>query len=266
MHVYLSPHLDDAALSCGGMIHRQRQRGEAVLVVTAGTAAPAPGQPLSELAQDIHSKMGNPADLIAVRRAEDEAAMERLGARFVHLGWQDAIYRGRPESNVWYYPTMGSLFGSVLHDEEREVPAVLAVVVQEMVEGGRPTRVYAPLGVGGHVDHVLAHRAAWQLYALGWPVAFYEDVPYAEPGFPHPLDEENESTIESVVDSLDETLDPELHPLDEADLEARIQSVLAYGSQVPMLYGSDEDAAARIQTFACRFDGRQPAERLWVPA
>ena len=31
--VYLSPHLDDAALSCGGRIYQERQAGLSVLVL-----------------------------------------------------------------------------------------------------------------------------------------------------------------------------------------------------------------------------------------
>ena len=37
-HVYLSPHLDDAVLSCGGAIHRAGAAGEAVLVITVFAA------------------------------------------------------------------------------------------------------------------------------------------------------------------------------------------------------------------------------------
>ncbi len=36
-HIYLSPHLDDVALSCGGRIVKQRSKGENVLVVTVFT-------------------------------------------------------------------------------------------------------------------------------------------------------------------------------------------------------------------------------------
>ena len=54
-HVYLSPHLDDAVLSCGGMIHRQAQAGERVVVVTVCAGDPPPG-PLSDFARSLHER------------------------------------------------------------------------------------------------------------------------------------------------------------------------------------------------------------------
>ena len=57
-HIYLSPHLDDAALSCGGGIAAQRAAGERVLVVTFCTGAPAPDMQFSDLAQEFHRKWG----------------------------------------------------------------------------------------------------------------------------------------------------------------------------------------------------------------
>ena len=40
-------------------------------------------------------------------------------------------------------------------------------------------RVYAPLGIGSHVDHQLVFNAAASLADAGWEVWLYEDIPYA---------------------------------------------------------------------------------------
>src|ERR671924_35132 len=53
-HVYLSPHLDDAALSCGGAIARHSSAGARVLVVTICTALPSPEGPFSSFAEEQH--------------------------------------------------------------------------------------------------------------------------------------------------------------------------------------------------------------------
>ena len=42
----------------------------------------------------------------------------------------------------------------------------------------RASRVYAPAGIGGHVDHVLARRYAQQLLGRGMPVSLYAELPY----------------------------------------------------------------------------------------
>ena len=82
-HVYLSPHYDDAALSCGGSIHQQVQAGELVLVITICAAPPETNEPFSPYAQAMHRVWGDPLDVVATRQAEDQAAnnpdIKRLG-------------------------------------------------------------------------------------------------------------------------------------------------------------------------------------------
>ncbi len=53
-HVYLSPHLDDAALSCGGAIARHVAAGQRVLVVTICSAVPKARGSINPLADEFH--------------------------------------------------------------------------------------------------------------------------------------------------------------------------------------------------------------------
>src|SRR4249919_2584335 len=93
-HIYLSPHLDDAALSCGGAIARHANAGARVLVVTLCTAAPPPAGPFSRFAQDHYLMWGLAPELaMAEREREDDLALERLDADTYRAGLLDAIYR-----------------------------------------------------------------------------------------------------------------------------------------------------------------------------
>jgi LmbE family N-acetylglucosaminyl deacetylase len=47
-HVFISPHPDDAALSCGGLIAGLRELGQAVTIVSVYSGGPREGEPLSE--------------------------------------------------------------------------------------------------------------------------------------------------------------------------------------------------------------------------
>src|SRR5687767_377383 len=97
-HVYLSPHLDDAALSCGGAIARHSMAGARVLVVTICTAAPPPEGPFSSFAEGQHRKWQlSPAEAMSTRLHEDSLAMEHLAADSMWVGMSDAIYR-RPDA------------------------------------------------------------------------------------------------------------------------------------------------------------------------
>ena len=56
MHwIFLSPHYDDAALSCGGIIWEAVRRGAQVSIWTVCAATPPTGQ-LSPFAEELHAR------------------------------------------------------------------------------------------------------------------------------------------------------------------------------------------------------------------
>src|SRR5262249_20208859 len=147
-HIFLSPHLDDAALSCGGVIARHSAMGVRVLVVTVCTAS-SPG-PFSPFAQALHSRWNlDPARAVSARLYEDDLAMERLGADYYQVGQLDAIYR-LPEA----YASEETLFGIPAPDDPL-LPA-LRQLISALRNRVPRAMFYAPLGVGNHVDHQLA--------------------------------------------------------------------------------------------------------------
>lgn len=105
-----------------------------------------------------------------LRRAEDEAACRLMGASVLHGGLLDAPFR-----SAAYRDLAGICFARDRREaaDQRRTTAL----VRRIVDAARPRRVYAPLGVGEHVDHRLTHNAACGLRDVDlW---FYEDRPYA---------------------------------------------------------------------------------------
>ena len=82
--IYISPHFDDAVLSCGGLIWEQTQKGNPVEIWTV-CAGDAPPGPLSLLALDCHRQWGieSAAELVAARRLENQEAAALVGAETV---------------------------------------------------------------------------------------------------------------------------------------------------------------------------------------
>jgi LmbE family N-acetylglucosaminyl deacetylase len=251
-HIILSPHLDDAALSVGGTIARLTVVGEAVLVVNICSGSPPLGGPFSSFAALQHTRWKLPADeAVALRRAEDAAALAILGADSLQLDLLDAIYR-MPEA----YIDDETLFGAVAPDDplaELARPSVEAIVA-----GSPAARVYAPLGVGNHVDHQAVYAVAAELAGAGVPVLYYEDFPYAArqgslaarlsaPGAPRGL--------APVVTEI------------AGELERKIIAVAAYESQLGTLFGDGERMAQMVAAYAAAV-AEAPgayAERLWAP-
>jgi LmbE family N-acetylglucosaminyl deacetylase len=144
--VYVSPHVDDAVLSCTGRILWERERGLKVLVLA--------------LFEDTES--------------ESPAAFARLGVDYVAAGLPPAVRRRPSETS----------FRALAFDprpEDEDWRHRTARLLNDLVPWVRPRHVYAPLGVGGHIDHRLVHEAALQAYAdkPGRNVFFYEERPEA---------------------------------------------------------------------------------------
>lgn len=246
-HVYLSPHLDDVVFSVGGIIHRQAQAGERVSVVTVCAGDPPPG-PLSFFAQSLHTRWETPTEAVAVRRAEDQAALNLLGAEVVHLTVPDCIYRTRPATGEHLYTSEAALFGE-LNPAEQPLAERIAQELAAMVHEHEPAQVYAPLGIGRHVDHQLTRQAAEQ---LGRSLVYMEDYPYA--------------AWYSEADAwggLARALTPVWTTFHEADLEAQCRAVLAYRSQFSSFWADEGQMRADLRRFAERVGQGALAVRLW---
>jgi len=249
-HIYLSPHLDDAVLSCGGVIHRQVVGGDSVLVLTVLTGEAA--ATVSDFALLQHTYWGNPRRPMTLRRAEDVAALTVLGAEWYHLGYLDAVYRlGDGE---WLYADLEALFGAVKPGDPMALAqAALVAQLAGFVAAPEPATVYAPLAVGGHVDHRIVHGAARRLAERGYRVAFYEEYPYAgQPG-----------SVEAAGVS---GWRPELLRLDAADVAAWVQAIGYYRSQLGVLFRGGEAMPTLVWTFAStRSADGALAGRIWWP-
>ncbi len=172
-HLFLSPHYDDIPLSAGATVRLLADHGRAPETLVVFGSEPDRAHPLSAFAEAMHAGWGLSAnEVIASRQAEEAAAAAVLGAQTRVLPFRDAIYRGD------YYLSNDDLFGSPAA-EVASLPAAIAASLDLAGSPDATTRIYAPLGVGRHVDHQIVHLAGQELAGRGWDVWFYEDIPYA---------------------------------------------------------------------------------------
>jgi LmbE family N-acetylglucosaminyl deacetylase len=344
-HIFISPHPDDAALSCGGLIASLRELGQAVTIVSVysagGDADPAEPTrtssgfgtktlwPLTEafdrgnVAPDhpddaVPAWLADPgrldatqerantqarqfwqraswtrsanvtnvateerpiadslpgqgtlarsdlagADDIAIRRAEDERFAVFMEVSLVDLGLPDASFRG--------YAGDDQLLGAPRDDDE----APVALLRREILRL-EPQQVYFPLGIGGHVDHVLCRDVALALLAepRGWVmptpdlagiVSFYEDFPYAWWDDFH-----GQADMPAAMTGLPLGTALEARYADISDvLHRKAAGVAVYGTQVPRLFGDEQRMFDDVAGYARRVAfaggvGTGSAERYW---
>jgi LmbE family N-acetylglucosaminyl deacetylase len=249
MHIFLSPHLDDIALSCGGCVKRLTNSGREVVIATLCAANAPSSQPLSAAARRVHAEWQLGDQPYIARRAEDETACATLGAKAIHLSLLDAIYRFDDDGQPLYTT---EFIGVPPHprDLARQTPA-LARAVRGLLANAPRALVYAPLGVGGHVDHQLT-RAAVEEVVPAARLRYYEDFPYAawtssrmKP--PYTLDKKTAG------------LRPRRLRLSKPEVEARLNAIACYGSQLPALFGSVGAMPDSVRQYISCVQG----ERYW---
>ena len=246
-HIYLSPHLDDAVLSCGGRIWQQTRAGESVAVVTVFGGVPPTDRSLSAYARELHARWRQPAEAVGERRREDREALALLGAEAVHWRYRDCIYRTTP-GGEYAYTSEAALWGSI-HPSEIDLIQELLDRIGALSPMGE-SALYAPLAVGGHVDHRIVRKAAER---WGQALTCYEDFPYAaEPGM-----------TEAALSG--ERWTAELVCLSSEALEAKIAAIARYGSQISTFWGGRAEMAASVRAFAESTGTVAPAERYWRP-
>jgi len=270
-NVFVSPHPDDAALSCGGLIAGLRARGEPVAIVSV-FSGPGPLDRLTPFQRmalgfgpdekwpsgdsGADARVPTPAEVMAVRRAEDQAFARFVGASISFVNLPDGVFRG--------YEGDGSLTGKSRSDDVPPVEELRAALAEL-----RPERLYLPLSVGGHVDHRQTRRAAIALLAEpGSPYVdralFYEDFPYSlTVGFER-LDQLDPEILPSLPAGV--TLTPEYFEV-AGVLDRKLAGLASYESQMAHMFGEGEkslEAAVRARTTRVgELGGVGPAERYW---
>jgi LmbE family N-acetylglucosaminyl deacetylase len=248
-HLFLSPHFDDAILSCGGFIAQLAAHGERVVVATLCAGSPGDG-PFSPFADFQHERWlaAHPgADPFVLRRREDEAACAMAGAEPVFLDELDCIYRR--SNDIWLYASEHALFGS-LHPADDD--SALRAALLDLTATLAPDAVYAPLAAGNHVDHQRARHIGEEWAAAGQHVYFYEDSPYIE-------------RVERLWQALNWPISGHWSrrpvPLSPAEAEMKIRAISCYSSQMAVLFQDEMPQRVHAQ-LACT-GAPNLAEALW---
>lgn len=227
--VFLSPHLDDAIYSCGGLMARLVGEDQSVTVLTVFAGDPTPGR-LSEFAEKLHERWGLGDSPVARRREEDLEACSMVGAGALHIDIPEALYR-RDADGELLYPVEKAVFGEVDPADEPLVEQ-LTEVFDEVSPGS--AQVYSPLAIGGHVDHRIVRRAAER---LDRPVWYYHDLPYAARELKPPKGFRSPGGASTVL------------PMEDEELAAWIEGIWAYESQRSTFWDDEDDVEYELRSY-----------------
>jgi len=234
----LSPHLDDAAFSCGGTMAVLADAGWEVTLATAFTRSIHPAAGFA-LACQLDKGLSAEADYMALRHDEDRIAADILGV--ADLRWLDL-----PEAPHRGYDSAAALFGPAL--ETDGVWQELAPMLAELVTELQPDMVFGPQGLGNHIDHRQMIRAILQAVPKA-PLAFYRDTPYA-------LRNPEAAAVVEVAGLTASDIDI------SRGLERKVAASCAYASQIGFQFGGPYAAGAALRAFSLDEGDGRPVERF----
>jgi len=285
--LFLSPHLDDAVLSCALRLIKECDDGEVTVATLFSKGWPFPIGP----------------DLYGARHKEDERALSALDKRIkvLHLGYKDAIFR-----HLFYTSFSRIVIGNHKFDDDFAVK--LARDINKVIDRQKAKNIFLPLAVGRHIDHRLTHQLWCSISKrTDCKIIFYEDRPYsflpgnlnirlkeigAQSGLPQAdlqaliegMDkvtfyksiaknkQDRDNYIEYARDEISAvsenklSLQSDLITCDDMGQLVKIHNAIAaYTSQLKMLYGNlhtfDSESASYTQSLG---SGSLYAERYWT--
>lgn len=228
----LSPHRDDAVFSLYLSLRKWRRSNVRLRVVNFFT--------VSNYAPRVFENQA--AAISLVRKMEDHKSLSAIDRRILI---QDCDLLDAPLR-------LGIEFADVCGPEKR----ASARTVEPEIAGYIRTQLQkdlliAPLGLGGHVDHLAVNEAA---IAATFPcrrLAFYEDLPYAT----WTADDVLRLRIHEIETALGYRLRPAIIRQDYA-VRRKLRAAAGYKSQITL------EEARPIAQFSRRYGG---GERLWIP-
>ena len=213
--VFISPHADDVAWSCGGVAAAWGKTCQTTVVTVFD--APPP-----ESAGDLDSgSFVRLASTGKTRGADNDAAMDALGVRGVSLGLDEAAYREVDGRRLY---TSALAVRRTVHPADRAAAQARSALAPHLTAADI---IVAPLGARSHVDHTIARDAALGAAPPGARIFYYLEFPY---------------TNEAHVDGFHTCAAP-------CDVEAWLRAALMYSSEIAKYFIDNESFREKILTW-----------------
>lgn len=209
----LSPHFDDAVLSCWHLLTPPQE----VTVINVFTATPVEAP--TPAWWDRLTGATDSGQRMRERLEEDRRALALAGRTPVNLDLLEDQYR-----------------------EANQPIAPFAARIQDLLEPG--TRIYAPAALGDHPDHALVRATALQLREAGFVACLYADLPHATAhGWPAWVTDGGASASPDLAAALWErslaqtgfspaSMVPTVHRLDRDTHARKLAAVQTYATQI----------------------------------
>lgn len=187
---FISPHLDDAVLSCGELITELSDKIEVVVVNVFTEISEGP---LTFSARAFLKQCGkkDAKSLFEERKKEDKEALGSIGARVKSLGFVDAQWRKKGELNflekmvgyilpefIHIYPVYRwHIANGKISNQDNKMIEKIKIEILDSVGNDKNFLVFCPIAIGGNVDHQIVRDCCLDIFDKN--LILWADFPYS---------------------------------------------------------------------------------------
>lgn len=178
--VIISPHYDDAILSCSELLLQLNKKTN-ITIVNVFTSAHEGPYTLSAKKYLQYSGYTDAVLLYNKRKNEDENAFSEFTVSIVNLGLEDALFRKKKKNNILgsFIPEFNHVYPTyrfhILKHIAKNDYAFTILKKSIMKFNKNKCLIFAPIGIGNHADHVIVRKVCEELFDN---LILYSDFPY----------------------------------------------------------------------------------------
>jgi LmbE family N-acetylglucosaminyl deacetylase len=237
----IEPHMDDAVLSVGGLMWKNRGTCEFTVATVAGRSNFTSYQKIGRDYFDVQT-------VTDLRCRESELAMRLLGGTHMVLDGLDAPLRYHPGNWTpeWFLKNRRALSAFQNHSATAEELSASTAHIGKLLRQTDASEIWIPLGVGCSADHETTRNACLIALVraaadgLHFDVRMYQDVPYAM-AFPR-----HTGQLLSALESAGAQTEQVIHDIG-AEMPVKLRLISIFASQFKMSYMRPKvEATARL--------------------
>jgi LmbE family N-acetylglucosaminyl deacetylase len=239
--IFLSPHFDDVALSCGGLVWELAAVSDTISIWTICAGSP-PRREFSAFAHSLHERWETGAKAVEQRRTEDKLSCAAMCASYRYFNIPDCIYRPKQKMIPHYYTSDPGIFGEVHPAEKKNLVRQLSQIFLLEIPSG--AQVVGPLALGNHVDHQITRLAVERAAKhFKHTLLYYADYPYVQ---------EHSEQMDCYQHKGWECIN---FKVSEPGMQAWCAAIAAHRSQLSTFWPTLEDIRKDIQAYSRSQDG-----------
>lgn len=186
---FISPHLDDAVLSCGELILELADKTD-ITVANVFTEASDGPLTLSVRAFLKQCDRDDSKKLFEERKSEDKEAFDSIGVKVKNLEFVDAQWRKKDKLN-WFEKIFGRLIPELIHiypvyrwhiingkisKLDQAMMARIKLELLNLVGYDDNFIIFCPMAIGGNVDHLIVRECCLDIFKNN--LLLWSDFPY----------------------------------------------------------------------------------------